>query len=62
MTNVIDSHTSPVHLPSSDDTFLRLVGGLEGVVDARQRRALAWARFMGRLRSIGYAITIGPPA
>jgi hypothetical protein len=45
-----------------DETFFQLVGDLDTPVDAFQRRALEWARFADRLRSLGASITIGSPS
>lgn len=44
-----------------DAAFFESIGDLDVVIDARQRRAVEWARFADRLRSIGARVTIGSP-
>lgn len=63
MHNVMTTHTPERSTGPSiyDETFFQLVGDLDKPVDAFQRRALEWARFADRLRSLGASITIGSP-
>ena len=47
----------------NDADFLDVIRDLdEPVIDQWQLRALEWARFMDRQRSIGFQITIGGPS
>lgn len=55
-----DSNTASP-MSTRDAAFFESILDLNVVIDARQRRAVEWARFADRLWSLGHRITNGSP-